>query len=246
MSLKKPKVALAQDFLANLATLASAVQGKVLKWALRFQSDPTAKGIHYESIQTARDKNLKSVRIDQDWRGIVFKPPAGDVYVLMYVDRHDAAYQWAEGRRIAINPATGALQVIAVEHLVEPAPEQAHPTAPVLTPLFAALADRELLSLGVPEGLLGRVRALHSDRDLDTLQGDLPVEAYEGLFLIAAGDRLADVLAARETRLDRPVDTTDFGHPSLLGLHLLSNRCPILIEVYSQIILPAYGRFYGY
>jgi hypothetical protein len=38
----KPKVALAQDFLVNLATLSSAVQGKILKWALRFQNDPTS------------------------------------------------------------------------------------------------------------------------------------------------------------------------------------------------------------
>src|SRR5882724_12122143 len=120
MSLK-PKVALAQDFLANLAKLPSAVQGKVLKWAIRFQSDPMSSGINYEIIRNAGDKNLKSVRIDQDWRGIVFKPPTGDVYVLMYVDHHDDAYNWAAGRRIAINPVTGALQVFAVESVVEPA-----------------------------------------------------------------------------------------------------------------------------
>lgn len=112
-------------------TSTSAVQGKVLKWALRFQSDPTSNGINYKPINGARDKNLKSVRIDQDWRGIVFKPPAGDVYVLMYVDRHDAAYKWAEGRRVAVNPTTGALQVFAVESLVEPALGQArHAAAP--------------------------------------------------------------------------------------------------------------------
>lgn len=124
MSLK-PKVALAQDFLANLAKLPSAVQGKVLKWALRFQSDPTSPGINYERIRAARDKNLKSVRIDQDWRGIIFKPASGDVYVLMYVDHHDDAYKWAEDRRIAVNPVTGALQVFAVESVVEPVLEQA-------------------------------------------------------------------------------------------------------------------------
>ena len=50
----KPKVALAQDFLANLGTFASSVQGKVLKWALLFQSD-TASSINYEAIKSARD-----------------------------------------------------------------------------------------------------------------------------------------------------------------------------------------------
>jgi hypothetical protein len=222
----KPKVALAQDFLVNLATLSASVQGKVLKWALRFQSDPTSNGINYEPIKQARDKNLKSVRIDQDWRGIVFKPPAGDVYVLMYVDRHDAAYKWAEGRRIAVNPTTGALQVFAVESLVEPALAQVRSamteTSPVsqLKPatatlsrtqaLFADLSDQELLSIGTPQELLARVRSISSEAELDGLQTHLPVEAYEGLFLIAAGDSVSQILMSRETRVDKPVNTEDF------------------------------------
>ena len=36
------------------------------------------------------------------------------------------------------------------------------------------------------------------------------MEAYEGLFLVAAGDTVDQVLRARETRVDRPIDTTDF------------------------------------
>ncbi len=222
----KPKVALAQDFLMNLATLSSAVQGKVLKWALRFQSDPASNGINYEPIKQARDKNLKSVRIDQDWRGIVFKPPAGDVYVLMYVDRHDAAYKWAEGRRIAVNPTTGALQVFAVESLVEPALAEVRsavieaspkkPSAPAaqspakVPAIYADLSDQELLSIGTPQELLAQVRSIRSDAELDALQTYLPIEAYEGLFLIAAGDSVSEVLVSRETRVDQPVNTEDF------------------------------------
>ena len=222
----RPKVALAQDFLANLGTFTSSVQGKILKWALLFQSDPTSSGINYEPIKSARDKNLKSVRIDQDWRGIVFKPPVGDVYVLMYVDRHDAAYKWAEGRRLAVNPTTGALQVFAVETLIEPALEQARATTkqPAMPdglereaastnagqPLFASPSDEELLSLGTPEALLVQVRSIRSENELDALQPFMPVEAYEGLFLIAAGDTVNEVLVSRETRLDKKIDTEDF------------------------------------
>ncbi len=222
----KPKVALAQDFLMNLATLSQGVQGKVLKWALRFQSDPTSSSINYEPIIAARDKNLKSVRIDQDWRGIVFKPPAGDVYVLMYVDHHDAAYKWAEGRRIAVNPTTGALQVFAVESLVEPAltqvrkeavqfaDEKSSSTEAVVetkpTLIFSSLSDMELLSIGIPEELLVQVRSIQSEIELDALQAYLPVEAYEGLFLIAAGDSVTEVLVSRETRVDQHVDIEDY------------------------------------
>lgn len=218
----KPKVALAQDFLANLGTLSSAVQAKILKWALLFQSDPTAASINYESIKGARDKNLKSIRIDQDWRGIVFKPPIGNIYVLMYVDRHDPAYRWAQGRRLAVNPATGALQVFAVESLIEPALEEVrlasrealNPPQAIASrnhgPLFKDLSDEDLLSIGTPQDLISQVRSIQSDAELDAMQTFLPVEAYEGLFLVAAGDNVEQVLMSRETQIDKPIDTEDF------------------------------------
>ena len=105
----KPKVALSHDFLLQLSRLPTRVHTKVMKWAILFQTDPKSHSINYESINGARDPNLKSVRMDQDWRGIVFKPEAGDVYVLLYVDHHDEAYRWALNRRMTINPVTGAL-----------------------------------------------------------------------------------------------------------------------------------------
>ena len=212
----KPKVALSQDFLLQLSKLPQSVHGKVLKWAVKFQADPTATGINYEGIKGARDKNLKSVRVDQDWRGIVFKPDSGDVYVLLYVDHHDAAYRWAENRKLAINPVTGAVQLVIVETAVEvevlspPLRPDTTPPQPEAAPLYADLNDRELISLGVPEDLIGDIRQLASEADLDALQPRLPVEAYEGLFLVVAGDTVSQILSARETRVDRHIDTSDF------------------------------------
>jgi len=54
--------------------------------------------------------------------------------------------------------------------------------------LFDSLSDTERLSLGTPADLLPHVRRLTSDVERDALQPLLPVEAYEGLFLVAAGD----------------------------------------------------------
>jgi superfamily I DNA/RNA helicase len=219
----KPKVALAQDFLLQLARLPVSVHSKVMKWAIQFQADPTSSGINYENIHGAKDPNLKSVRLDKDWRGIVFKPSKGDVYVLLYVDHHDDAYRWAENRKLAINPVTGAMQMVMLEHVVEqeteagapgqPVPDYAaplQPVEPVAAPLFGELSDTELMSLGVPEELLPPVRKIGSEEALDALQSRLPAEAYEGLFLVAAGDSVNQVLQARETRVDLAIDTSDF------------------------------------
>lgn len=227
MSLK-PKVALAQDFLLQLAKLPVSVHSKVLKWAVKFQADPTSPGINYESIKGALDPNLKSVRFGDDWRGIVFKPSKGDVYVLLHVAHHDEAYRWAEKRKLTINPVTGAMQMVTMEQVVEQAesvedavpqqgliPEEQAEHAETVSshpacPLYDALSDTDLMSLGVPEELLGAVRKLCSEEALDELQSRLPTEAYEGLFLVAAGDTVNQVLQARETRVDQRIDTTDF------------------------------------
>jgi hypothetical protein len=215
------RVALSQDFLTKLAKLPAAAQSSVAKWVLKFQQDPTSTGINYEAIRTARDKNLKSVRIDQNYRGIVFRPPSGDLFILLHVDKHDDAYRWAEGRKLAVNPATGAIQVVNLEaaEAVVSAPADAptvSPTTLASSPanapgLFGAFSDEQLVQIGTPPDLVSLVRSMTSESDLDASQAVLPVEAYEGLFLLAAGDTVTQVLLAREARVDRPIDTTDFG-----------------------------------
>jgi hypothetical protein len=218
----EPRVALSQDFLLKLGKLPSAVQANIAKWALKFQQNPKAPGINYEAIKSARDQNLYSVRVDQDWRGIIFRPPTGDLYILLHVDKHDPAYRWAERRKLAVNPVTGAIQIVnleAVEALpdassaVQSAPAHAAHAHTAVAPapsLFAQVSDEQLEQIGTPTELIPLVRTIASEADLDAAQPALPVEAYEGLFLLAAGDSVTQVLVARESRVDRKVDPTDF------------------------------------
>lgn len=214
MSLK-PKVALSQDFLLNLARLPSSIQTKVMRWAVKFQADPASPGINYEKIHAASDLAMRSVRIEGDWRGIVFKPDQGDVYVLLHVNKHDEAYRWAERRKLIINPVTGAMQMVVVEATALTLPSIASIPAPIAQvqgdPIAHGATDQELMGLGVPPDMLARVRALRSEEELDAVQAVLPVEAYEALFLMAAGDTAAQILSDRETRIDRTIDTSDFG-----------------------------------
>lgn len=214
-----PRVAISQEFLLGLGRLPSAVQNRVTRWMLKFQQDPSSNGINYETIKAARDPNLRSVRIDQDWRGIVFKPEKGDLYILLHVDHHDDAYRWAERRKLAVNPVTGALQVLNLEtvEVIEPVEKRVSPVAvgvipasSELAPLFGRIADEELVQLGTPPEMIPAIRRIQREADLDALQASLPVEAYEGLFLLAAGDAVSQILSDRETRVDRKVDVDDF------------------------------------
>lgn len=214
-----PRVALSQEFLLKLGKLPSAMHARIVKWALKFQQDPISPGINYETIKAARDPNLRSVRIDQDWRGIVFKPDQGDLYILLHVDHHDEAYRWAERRKMAVNPVTGALQLVTMEAVEAPPAEpdsdteerrEAVKQSPAAEPLFADVSDEALVQLGTPVELVPLVRRIGSEAELDAVQDRLPVEAYEGLFLLAAGDSVSQILNERETRIDLTFDTGDF------------------------------------
>lgn len=179
----QPKVAISIDFLYAFAQIPRQLQTKVREFIEKFKANPTAPGIHYEVIRNAQDGRLRSVRINDAYRGIVLKPDRGDVYALLWVDHHDEAYAWAQHRRIDIHPETGALQVMEVELAVPPA--QAVP--PAAKPLFEAFRDRELIRLGVPADLLPRIRAMAAEEDLEAARSALPDEAYEALFLLMAG-----------------------------------------------------------
>ncbi|RLC07661.1 MAG: DNA helicase, partial [Deltaproteobacteria bacterium] len=93
MSKKKITIAIASDFLTAFSRIPRKQQGKVLDFINKFRSNPSMPSIHYEKIQHAKDPNLRSVRIDQVYRGIVLKPEKGNAYMLLWVDHHDKAYQ---------------------------------------------------------------------------------------------------------------------------------------------------------
>ena len=184
------KVAICDQFLEAFSAVPKGKQKKVQQFMSKFRQNPTLPGINYKKIEGARDPKLRSVRIDQSYRGIVMKPDEGNVYMLLWVDTHDDAYQWARNRIVQIHPETGSLQVIPMEEGEVPVSNGETATEEEEEEdlgLFAEHRDRELVRLGVPEELMPLVRSIQTEEQLDQLQKHLPEEAYEALFLLAAG-----------------------------------------------------------
>lgn len=208
MKISNPKVAISSDFLKSFSLLPQSQQKKVREFVEKFRANPASPGINYEKIQQARDPNLRSVRIDQAYRGIVLKPDAGNAYLLLWVDHHDEAYRWAENRVFGINPETGSLQIVDVS--VSSSPVQPKEVR-VAKGLFDDFKDKELLKAGIPETLLPLVRSLKTETQLDEIGKNIPQEAFEALFMFAAGFTLAEVINEQERQATaKPVDTTDF------------------------------------
>ena len=186
---------IADTFTDALTRLPAQEQKAVKVSVMDLQLDPSAPGLQMHRIDKSRDANFWSARVSRDLRLILHKTAAS--ILVAYVDHHDKAYAWAERRRIAVHPRTGAVQIVEVQELVEQAqpelfrvwqePEQA--PAPVLAPsappLFARIAEEDLLSVGVPEDWLASVQEASEGRFYE-LADHLPSEAAEALLEYAA------------------------------------------------------------
>jgi hypothetical protein len=205
------KIAIGDGFLESFAQIPKAKQKKVMEFVAKFRYNPMANGINYEKINDARDVNFRSVRIDQDYRGIVLKPAQGNVYILLWVDKHDDAYDWARSHRCDIHPQTGALQLVEILQGNQPEiePVKIETQAAQGNRLFD-LSDVTLLSLGVPSDDLARIQSLTNVEALEAIEKSLPIEAFEALYLLAAGTSLDEILTDYAAKKSTTVDTEDF------------------------------------
>jgi len=211
--LKNPKVTISSEFMNAFAAVPKKMQSKVLGFITKSRANPTASSINYEKIAQFKDQSLRSVRIDQTYRGIVKKPNTGNVYMLLWVDHHDKAYAWAKNKKCTINPETGSLQVYDVDETQIQAAEQATAQQDEnRDSLFVSVHNRHLVKLGIPEELIPLVRAIYSEEDLDQSVTKLPAEAHDALTSLAAGFTLDEVLNeySRSAEDKKTYDTDDF------------------------------------
>ena len=225
MSDLKVRVAISADFFTAFAAIPRQRQNKVVNFINKFRNNPTSPGINYEKIVNAFDSNIRSVRIDETYRGIVLKPKSSNVYLLLWVDHHDDAYRWAVRKKCIINSQTGSIQVFDVEENNESVPSknvirESEVKSNNTTvgeaqnissedPIFKNISDELLIKIGVPDEALSIARKICSLSDLDKNINLLPPDAYEALYFLAEGYSIDEVLD-EFARNDEEVDTEDF------------------------------------
>lgn len=204
MSLE-PKVCISSDFMTALFKIPRKQQEKVMEFVERFRAHPTSPGINYEKLREARDPNLRSVRIDDTYRGIILKPETGDLFLLLWVDHHDDAYAWARNRVCKVNPEIGSLQLYEIKEEVRPEPKEE--TSSARPGLFDSVRDRHLLKMGLPEELLPALRQVRTEDELDRFMEGLPQEAADSLTLLGLGYSPEEII--RDIEAQRPVEKID-------------------------------------
>lgn len=108
---------IADTFTDSLARLTGEEQKAVKTTAFDLQMNPANPGMNFHKLEKAKDKLFWSVRISSDLRLIVHM--TNDSLLLCYVDHHDAAYRWAERRKLETHPKTGAAQLVELRETVK-------------------------------------------------------------------------------------------------------------------------------
>jgi mRNA-degrading endonuclease RelE of RelBE toxin-antitoxin system len=195
---------IADTFTDSLARLTGAEQKAVKTTAFDLQLDPTGRGLHFHRLDRAKDPNFWSVRVNADVRLIVHKTATS--VLLCYVGHHDAAYSWAERRRIERHPTTGAAQLVELPERADAAMDpRVKPAGDAERVLFSRVSDERLLAYGVPPEWLDAARGATEDTLFD-IADHLPQEAAEALLNLATGG--TPVIPA-----SAPITADPFSHP---------------------------------
>ncbi|HEY84016.1 MAG TPA: UvrD-helicase domain-containing protein [Chloroflexi bacterium] len=176
---------IADTFVDSLTNLNNREQKAVKTTVFDLQLNLAGSGLSFHKLERAKDPNFASARVNRDIRLIVHRSRGS--MLVCYVDHHDAAYQWAQRRKLETHPKTGAAQLLEIRETVKKIvipdyviEKRAKP------PLFTGVSDDDLLSYGVPPEWLADARAANEDNLLD-LAEHLPDEAAEALLELAIG-----------------------------------------------------------
>lgn len=202
---------LASTFEQSLDRLTSQERKQVKVTTVDLMLDPKGNGLQLHRIE--KSEGFWTARVSQDLRIVLHKE--GERTLLAYVDHHDAAYRWAQRRRLVPHERTGAMQFVTIiekqdERLITPSLvlTQNQPL-PMKRP-FGSLTDDQLLNVGVPRDWLEAVREA-DEADVDGLFESLPGEAAEALLDFCTGGKLEDHLITRTAPGGDP-----FAHPDAL------------------------------
>lgn len=188
-----PIIYVGRDFHRATEKLPIDIRKKVTAFFPKFKENPKSHAIDFEKINTFKDKNLRTVRIDDNYRAIVGFPPTGNNYFMLWVDKHDDAHAWAKNKKLIWNAFIHSMQLYEPIEMNESTTEPStYKIIPFHHPYNLTIDD--LLNLGVPESEVEKVISIISLDKLLEVKNNLPDEAYEKISLIFNGSDKRELL----------------------------------------------------
>lgn len=195
------QIALADSFVDALAHLDSGDIKRAAAFIDKLIAEPTRASFNFEMVHDAQDRAIRSARVTQDLRAIAHVD--AKLLLLLFVGRHDLAYEWARTRCVECHPITGELQLVREPPNAQNEPMHASNLGPTtdasvranaahpVPGTFDEYSDEYLLSLGVPPTWLATIRMIRSDDMFLSVASDLPNEVSDRLMRLMDGELVA-------------------------------------------------------
>ena len=99
-------------WLKNEKKLDGAIKAKAMDFMSKLANNPDNPGLDLKPPKGAVDKHIRTARVTDFWRAVLLALPKKAGFAMIAVLPHDDAYDYASRLRVAVNEATGALEVI--------------------------------------------------------------------------------------------------------------------------------------
>lgn len=190
------KIAISSHCLRKLPKYEKRVRNKIEEVAglftqLSAQELRDLKGLHLEQYGSARDKRARTIRITDNFRGIICDT-GGETFVLYDVVPHDEADQWMMTKQFQVNTAVGALEVVDID-AVAAATEAFEPTLDSAKNLYGHRKDKDFTQLGVDEEWLPLLRLVTDENQLIPLIGMMPDVQAEIILQLAGPATIEEI-----------------------------------------------------
>lgn len=207
-----------QIVINNLFTRASrdldgSVRARVLDFITKLQHDPSAPGLDLKRPEGAVDPRVRTARVNDFWRAVLFELPAGAGFVLASVKPHNDAYRYAETLRMQVNEATGALELIdqiAIDEALAAGPVEPAVRPAQAGPLLGGISRTTLAAFGLADDAIDAALALTDVAQFEALCDALPELQGCALLDLRAGkdpdEVYADLIGSQPVE---PVDADD-------------------------------------
>lgn len=184
--------------------LEPALKKKAFAFLEKLSDDPSLPGLHIEPINNSADSRVRTGRVDQGYRAVLFKLTTSDSvdYVFHGIWPHDDAIEVAQKAVLKLNPVSGVAEIHDAPGVRQPAldeaPEPPHTATEVASEtLLTAYGFTEAVlveELGFETRFARRALAARDEDDLATVVDSTPVD-WQGLALIdlAGGMSIVDI-----------------------------------------------------
>lgn len=95
-----------------MSRLPKSQLGKVTKVIKQFQENPNHPSINLHSVgESMLDERIQGARLDEAYRIILLPSSEKNIFIFLYVDKHDLAYDWARTKKFNFSNKNGLFQI---------------------------------------------------------------------------------------------------------------------------------------